>query len=229
MICIEEFGVTQAAPLPPFIQTAYKNMPAKYVKGDEVRSHATKFDGEGERDELGLKWSERWLRDGHGEWCYGKVSFLFKKKPRMPQKYRIKYHEGTVMESLEADIERAPEDETSSDEREARPDQVELGLDDREEDGDEDERHPLDREGDEEETYLVDGNIELESDEDEDADDETVSERGGGMVHNRRKEKKNGCRWGCGRHRNGTDSACRRVSLEESTGNNRRQSKRATF
>ena len=86
---------------------------------------------------MGLKWSERWLRDGHGEWCYGKVTFVFKKKPRMPQKYRIKYHEGTVMESLEADIERAPEDETSSDEREARPDQVELGLDDREEDGEE--------------------------------------------------------------------------------------------
>jgi hypothetical protein len=30
-----------------------------------------------------------------GEWCYGKISFVFKKKSRMPQKYRIKYHEGT--------------------------------------------------------------------------------------------------------------------------------------
>jgi hypothetical protein len=42
----------------------------------------------------------------------------------MPQKYRIKYHEGTVMESLEADIEMAPveeaEGETSSAERDAR-------------------------------------------------------------------------------------------------------------
>ena len=67
MICIEEFGVTLAAPPtfipfhPLFIQTAYKNMPTKYVKGDEVRAHATKFDGEGKRDELGLKFSERWL------------------------------------------------------------------------------------------------------------------------------------------------------------------------
>jgi hypothetical protein len=71
-------------------------MPSKFAKGDEVRVHATKFDGEGETDELGLKWSERWLRDGNGEWCYGKISFVFKKKIRMPQKYRIKYHEGTV-------------------------------------------------------------------------------------------------------------------------------------
>ena len=160
-----------------------------------MRVHATKFDGEGERDELGLKWSENWLRDGPGEWCYGKVSFVFRKKPRMPQKYRIKYHEGTVMESLETDIEMAPEDETSSDEREAQADQEELGLDDREEDGEEDTRHPLDREGNEEETYVVDGNVELESDEDEDIRRRRDSERGGGMVHNRRKEKKNGCHW----------------------------------
>jgi hypothetical protein len=93
---------------------------------------------ENELDELGLKWSERLLRDGNGVWCYGKISFVFKKQPRQPQKYRIKYHEGTVMESLEADIEMAPEeeveDETSSIERKAREDREELSLDDREED-----------------------------------------------------------------------------------------------
>ncbi len=119
-------------PPPPLIETARKNMPTKYVKGDEVRVHATKFDGEGERDELGLKWSEKWLRDGHGEWCYGKISFVFKKKTRMPQKYRIKYHEGTVMESPEADIEMAPveeaEDETSSAERDARDEREQLNV-----------------------------------------------------------------------------------------------------
>jgi hypothetical protein len=32
----------------------------------------------------------------------------------MPQKYRIKYHEGTVMESLEADIEMAPQEEAEA-------------------------------------------------------------------------------------------------------------------
>jgi hypothetical protein len=72
---MEAFGVTLCSflclPPPPFTETARKNMPTKHVKGDEVRVHATKFDGEGETDELGLKWSEKWLRDGHGEWCYG--------------------------------------------------------------------------------------------------------------------------------------------------------------
>ena len=65
-------------------------MPTKFAKGDEVRVRATKFDGDGETDELGLTWSQKWLRDGNGEWCYGKISIVFKKKHRMPQKYRIK-------------------------------------------------------------------------------------------------------------------------------------------
>jgi hypothetical protein len=149
-------------------------MPTKFAKGDDICVHASKFDGEGETDELGLKFSERWLRDGNGEWCYGKISFVFKKKTRMPQKYRIKYHEGTVMESLEADIEMAPEEETeakdSSEDREDRQ-----ALHDADRDGeDEDDRHPLDR-GEED----VDGNtgtVELDSDEDDDAlDEETVT------------------------------------------------------
>ena len=45
-------------------ETARYNMPiTKFVKGDEVRVDAKKFDGEGELDELGLKFSERWLRE----------------------------------------------------------------------------------------------------------------------------------------------------------------------
>ncbi len=55
-------------------------MPTKFAKGGKVHVHAE-------------------------YWCYGKISFVFKKKARMSQKYRIKYHEGTVMESLEAGIE----------------------------------------------------------------------------------------------------------------------------
>jgi hypothetical protein len=74
-------------------------MPTKFAKGDEVRvdakqidgegeldelglkwRDAKQIDGEGELDELGLKWSERWLRDWNGVWCYdGKISFVFKK------------------------------------------------------------------------------------------------------------------------------------------------------
>jgi hypothetical protein len=100
----------------------------------------------------------------------------FKKKTRMPQKYRIKCYEDTVMASLEADIEMAPveeaEDETNSAERDARDEREQLSLDDSEEDDDEDDRQSLDREDDEEASVAGDGNVELDSEED---DDETVT------------------------------------------------------
>ena len=157
----------------------------KFAKGDQVRVRSTLFDGAGERDELGLTFSEKWLRDGNGEWCYGKISFVYKKRSREPQKYRILYHEGSSMESLEGDIEMAPDnvDETDSDDT---AEEVGLTVDEREEEGDDD-RHPYDIhedddlvaaqafedaeiEGDDE------GNVELESEEDEDPRaDETVT------------------------------------------------------
>ena len=107
----------------------------------------------------------------------GKVSFVFRKQRGKPQKYRIRYHEGTVMECLEKDIERTPELE------EAREDQV-SSSDEREEDGqlnvgdrhdeDDDGRHPMDRE--EEEVNGNTGTVELDSDEDEAyEEDETVT------------------------------------------------------
>ncbi len=122
-----------------------------------MRVHATKFDGDEENvDELGLKYSERQMRDGKGPWCYGKISFVFKKKSRMPQKYKIKYHEGGSMDCLETDIERAPEDEeipsegTDSD----REGEVELNLNDRDDEGGDD-RHPLYRDNDDDEGRTV--------------------------------------------------------------------------
>ncbi len=74
--------------------------------------HATKFNGI--IDELGLSFSERWARDNNGEWCYGKISFVYKKKSRETQKYRILYHDGTTMLSLEADVEEEMADDTES-------------------------------------------------------------------------------------------------------------------
>ena len=154
----------------------------KFAKGDQVRVRATKFDGAGERDELGLTFSEKWLRDGNGEWCYGEISFVYKKKSRQPQKYRILYNEGTSMESLEGDIEMAPDnvDETDS---EDTVEETGLTVDEREEEGDDD-RHPFDvgiEEGEQEfEDAEIEGddegNVELQSDEDEDPRaDETVT------------------------------------------------------
>ncbi len=86
-------------------------MPTKFVKGDEVRVHATKFDGDGKKNDMGQTWSQEWMYKGNGEWCYGKISFVFARKPRQQQKYRIKYHEGSTMECLEVDIEVAPEED----------------------------------------------------------------------------------------------------------------------
>ena len=105
----------------------------KFVKGDQVRVHGTKFDGI--IDELGLSFSQRWARDGNGEWCYGKISYVYKKIGRQPQKYRILYHDGTSMPGVEADIERAPESDIASSSIDSEAER-EVQVDDREEDSD---------------------------------------------------------------------------------------------
>ncbi len=66
-----------------------------------------KFDGE--RDEEGRPFSEKWEQDGNGEWCYGAISHLYIKKGRQDQKYRIKYDEGSSMQCTKEHIEAAPE------------------------------------------------------------------------------------------------------------------------
>ena len=71
--------VTPPHPHSHLKETARQKM-SKFAKNNQVRVRATKFDGEGDRDELGLTFSEKWLRDGNGEWCYGKISFVYKKK-----------------------------------------------------------------------------------------------------------------------------------------------------
>ncbi len=42
--------------------------------------------------------SEKWA-DKNGEWCYGTVSFVYARKGRHAQRYRVKYDEGTVMQA----------------------------------------------------------------------------------------------------------------------------------
>ena len=105
-----------------------------------MRVNATKFNGI--VDELGLQFSERWARDGNGEWCYGKISFVFVKRSRAPQKYRILYHDGTTMTGLEKDIEMAPdatdESETASEGAIRDRAEMELNVEDREEESDPD-------------------------------------------------------------------------------------------
>jgi hypothetical protein len=70
---------------------------------------------------------------------------VFAKKRNKPQKYRIKYHEGSSMESDEADIEMAPQEEDRGESSAVeREDRDELHVGDRD-DEDEDDRHPMDR------------------------------------------------------------------------------------
>ena len=83
----------------------------KFKKGDFVRVHAKKFDGE--RDEEGRLFSEKWDQDGNGEWCYGSITHVYSKKGRQPQNYRVKYDEGTVMQCIEDHIETAVEGQQS--------------------------------------------------------------------------------------------------------------------
>ena len=119
----------------------------KFVKGDQIRVLATRFNGI--TDELGLSFSDRWARDGNGEWCYGKISFVYKKIGRQPQKYRILYHDGTSMPGIEADIERAPESDIASSDS-GSEEGTELNVEDREEDSSYEEDGTVDGSDDEE-------------------------------------------------------------------------------
>jgi hypothetical protein len=97
-------------PPPPSFVYRQQDM-TKFKKGDLVRVHAKEFDGE--RDEEGRLFSEKWAADGHGEWCYRAISRVYVRKGREAQKYRIKYDEGSSMSCLEGIIEFAPDGEES--------------------------------------------------------------------------------------------------------------------
>jgi hypothetical protein len=85
-------------------------MPPKYKKDDYVKVLATAFDNE-ERDKAGRNFSEDWLHQGNGIWCYGTISRVYVKRGRQPQKYSIKYDGGQSMPALEGQIEPANEDD----------------------------------------------------------------------------------------------------------------------
>ena len=87
----------------------------KFKKGDLIRVHAKHFnDPGGGTNDNGLTFQENWERDGNGEWCHGKVSFVYRRTAREAQKYRILYDDGTSMESLEDHMEAAPEGDSDN-------------------------------------------------------------------------------------------------------------------
>ena len=86
-----------------------------FAKGDRVRAKATLFD-EGTADRNGLLFSQKWAADGHGEWCYGSVSWIYCRRGRQVQRYRVKYDEGTTQEALEEHLELVVGEEDSDSE-----------------------------------------------------------------------------------------------------------------
>jgi hypothetical protein len=83
-----------------------------------LTAKATIFDGgEATKDRNGLLFSEKWAADEHGEWCYGTVSFVYARRGRYAQLYRVSTmrDEGTVMQAEDAHLEIA-QDEDDSDE-----------------------------------------------------------------------------------------------------------------
>ena len=139
-------------------------MAPNFSKGQRVRVAATKFDNDN-RDNAGMNFSERWLADGHGVWCYGTISRVYVKKGRNPQKYSVKYDIGGTMACEEEHIEIAGVEESDSDESHHE--------DVREEESDpENEDVDTDNEADE-------GGIVVGNDQDNENTDESEGERDG--------------------------------------------------
>ena len=146
-----------------------------------MRVHATRFNApNGKKDKNGRTFAEDWERKGHGEWCHGRVTFVYKKKSRQPQKYRILYDEGTVMESQEEHMEAAGEGDSDAEEdttedleyTQAEIEDQEDGPPDNEEEGED---------GDP-------ASVDLDETDDESEDDETVTV--GGVVYPVRTKRK---------------------------------------
>jgi hypothetical protein len=62
---------------------------------DRVKSRSTLYD-EGIEDENGLSFSQRQLGKGLGAFCYGAVTHIYRKTGRQPQKYRVRWDDGSI-------------------------------------------------------------------------------------------------------------------------------------
>ena len=140
-------------------------MAPKFSKGERVRVEATKFDND-KRDNAGMNFSERWLADGNGTWCYGTISRVYVKRRGAPQKYSIKYDIGGAMACEEQHIENAGIEESDS-EDESKNDE---GEDSDMDNADNDEDNETDEEEDE-------GGRVMEEDQDNIQTDESEGER----------------------------------------------------
>ena len=76
-----------------FIFTLFPTMP--FSVSDRVKSSAVLYD-QGTEVENGLTFSQRQLGKGLGAFCFGIVSFVYRKKGREVQRYRVKWDDGSI-------------------------------------------------------------------------------------------------------------------------------------
>ena len=139
-------------------------MAPKFSKGERVRVEATKFDND-KRDNAGMTFSERWLADGNGTWCYGTISRVYVKRRGAPQKYSIKYDIGDAMACEEQHIENAGIEESDSEDESKNDEGEEVDSD--EENADNDEDNETDNEADEGGRVMEEDQDKIQTDESE--------------------------------------------------------------
>ena len=72
--------------------------------GDRVKSRANLYD-EGTEDENGLRFSQRQLAKGLGAFWFGAVTHVYRKTGRQPQKYRVRWDDGSISQVLHEHVE----------------------------------------------------------------------------------------------------------------------------
>ena len=81
---------------------------------DRVKSRANLYD-EGTEDENGLRFSQRQLAKGLGAFCFGAVTHVYRKTGRQPQKYRVRWDDGSICQVLHEHVELVSVPEGSGD------------------------------------------------------------------------------------------------------------------
>ena len=81
---------------------------------DRVKSRATLYD-QGTEDENGLLFSQRQLGQGLGVFCFGAVTHVYRKSGRQPQKYRVRWDDGSIGQVEHRHLELVSVEEVSRD------------------------------------------------------------------------------------------------------------------
>jgi hypothetical protein len=81
---------------------------------DRVKSRATLY-AAGTEDENGLNFSQRQLGKGLGAFYYGAVTHVYRKTGRYPQKYRVRWDDGSISQVLHEHVELVSVQEGSVD------------------------------------------------------------------------------------------------------------------